>query len=345
MLRIFVACTLLLLSAVPRPATADDTVNAIGSNPSAFYQVLEHVAQYAGFYTEEHLVVNKQYAPSASACAQLVASGKGDVCTMSIEPIILGYEKGLKLQFIFSHDPHYTYLLGVLESSPIHTLADFKGKDIGEINAGSTSEISGNDMLSGSGLRKSDYSYVPIGLGSQALAALQAGKVAGASFPGVELGQMGIIANVKFRYFRDPILDSIPNMGFGASPATIANRPDVLKRYLRATVMAALLVRENPQLAAKYFFMGTGQKATPEMLATETTVLTTLQGDLAGADPSSPQIGRVPVGGIALYCKFFLASGQTTQLVPAAAIATNEFIAYANDFDKNAFIARVKQMH
>ena len=55
---------------------------------------------------------------------------------MSIEPIILGWNKGVRLKAFFSRDPRYDYLLAVLDNSPIRSLADFKGKDIGEINVG-----------------------------------------------------------------------------------------------------------------------------------------------------------------------------------------------------------------
>jgi NitT/TauT family transport system substrate-binding protein len=327
-------------------ARADDVVRSIGaSNPAAFYEVLEHVAERAGFYKAEHLDVTKQFAGSPSACAQFVATGKGDVCTMSIEPLIFGYEKGLRLQMIFAHDPHYTYVLGVLDDSPIRTLADFKDKTIGEINAASefSSEISANDMLAGAGLKRADYGFAPIGVGAQALAALTAKKVDGASFPAVELGQMGILGHAAFRIFRDPILDSIPDLGFTASVATIQTRGDVLKRYLRAIVMAAVLVRENPRLAARYFLEGIGRPVTPESLATETALLVALRGDLAGADPTSKKIGAVPLGEIALYTKFFAERGLTARVVPAGDIATDRFIDYANDFDRKAFIATVKQ--
>jgi hypothetical protein len=45
-----------------------------------------------------------------------------------------------------------------------------------------------------------------------------------------------------------------------------------------------------------------------------------------------------------LYGQFLIDSGQIAKPVPAAAIATNEFIAYANDFDRKAFIGRVRQL-
>jgi NitT/TauT family transport system substrate-binding protein len=342
----FAACALLAFGWAPRPAAADDAITVIGgSNPAAFYEVLEDVAQFGGLFQAEHLNVTKQYAGSASICGQLVASGKADICTMSIEPVIQGYDKGLRLVAFFSRDPRYDYILGVLDDSPIHSLGDFKGKDIGEINAGSTSEISANDMLSGAGLKKSDYNFIPIGTGSQALAALQSGKVAAASFPSVELGTISVVGHVKFRFFHDPILDSIPNVAFVSRPDVFQSKGDALKRYTRAIVKAALLIRENPRVAAGYFLQGAGIKNTPDALQSETDALMLLQGDLAGADPSNPRIGYLPVNGISLYCKFFQNDGLTKSLVPAGAIVNNDFIAYANDFDKKAWIAQVKKMH
>jgi hypothetical protein len=37
-------------------------------------------------------------------------------------------------------------------------------------------------------------------------------------------------------------------------------------------------------------------------------------------------------------------NGLTKTVVPVAAVLTNQFIAYANDFDHKAFVARVKAM-
>jgi NitT/TauT family transport system substrate-binding protein len=339
------ACALLSLAVLPRPAAADDTLTVIGaSSSSGFFEVLDHVALGAGFFKAEHLDVQKQYIASAAQTAQLVASGKADIASSSIEPLILGYDKGLRLQFFFGSDPQYVYVLGVLDSSPIHTLADFKGKDIGEATLGSGSEIGARSMLSGAGLAKSDFSFIPIGTGSAALTALTQGKVAGAALPAAELSLEAVAGNVTFRIFRHPILKDIGTYGFSATPATIAAKGDQLRRFSRALVKAALLTRVNPALAARYFVEGSGQKVTPEAIANETKVLQLSQGDLAGADPSSPRIGYMSLRGIGVYTKFFADGGITNTAVPADAIVTNQFIAAANDFDHKAFIAQAKAM-
>jgi NitT/TauT family transport system substrate-binding protein len=325
----------LLLAFVPAgPAAADDQLTVIGGASGSFYEVLDHVAQRGGFFKAEHLDVDKQYGGSAATATQLVASGKADILSASIEPIIQGYERGIHLQVFFSRDPRYDYVLGVLDDSPIKTLADFKGTVLGETNLGATAEVSADDMLRGAGLRPTDYSYVPIGIGAQGLSAIAGKKVAGVTFPSVELGLDSIVGHVKFRIFRDPLLDSVPNVGYMASPATIAAKGDAIARYTRAMVKAALFIHYNPQVSARYFLEGSGQQVTPEALDTIAREIELLQGDLPAADPSNKRIGFVDLKGVALYCRFMNNAGLTKQLVPASAIATDQFIAFANDFDR-----------
>jgi len=94
----------------PAAARADDTLTLItGASPTAFGELLNNVATRAGFYKEEHLNVVPQYAGSPNIGAQLVATGKGDVCSIAIEPLLLGYQKGLKLITFYQRSPNYLF--------------------------------------------------------------------------------------------------------------------------------------------------------------------------------------------------------------------------------------------
>jgi hypothetical protein len=66
---------------------------------------------------------------------------------------------------------------------------------------------------------------------------------------------------------------------------------------------------------------------------------------LAGADPTSMQIGAMPLRKMRLLTHFMYDNGLTSVLVPADAVITDDFIPYANDFDHKAFIAQAKAMH
>jgi NitT/TauT family transport system substrate-binding protein len=330
---------------VPRIAAADDTLEVAAAFPSGI-DAVENVARNAGLFKAEHLIVDKEYTNGAATCAQLAATGKIDICATSIEPTILGYEKGLRLEIFFSRVHAYVYELVALAGGPIHTLADFKGRDIGEPNPEATTEIMANDMLAGAGLRRSDYDYLPVGVGPQALSALTSGKIAGFTITSMDRATAETVSHLKFRVFRDPILEDIPNSGFAVSPAVLAAKSDLLRRYARANVKAALLIRENPLVAARYAAMGPQgtSPVTPAAVAAQAAQLDELQGILAGADPANPRIGYMPIGGVQIYDQFFYRAGLTHDVVPASAIVTNAFIPYANDFDKKAWIIAVKHM-
>ena len=340
-----VAVALAALLVAPRPAAADDALTLIGGSvPTGFFEVLDAVADRAGFFKEQHLNVTLEYVQGEGLAAHLVAGGKGDVCSLALEPIIQGYEKGLHLTAFFSRDPVYDYALGVLSDSPIKTLADFKGATIGEISPNSPAEISTNSMLQGAGLAKNDVAYTVIGSGAQAISALTTHKVAAAAFPYPELLIYEATAHLSFRYFHHPILKDVPNVGYAASPLALQTKADALMRFARAHVMAAILIRENPRLAARYYLENAGIKVTDDALAAEEHLLAFSQNQLPGVDPTSKTIGYMSPRGLQIYSQFMADNGLTKGVVPISAVLTNQFIGPANDFDHLAFIKRVKAM-
>jgi len=335
------ACALVLCAWAP--ARADDRVVLVaGSSGTAPYDVFDHVAEIAGFYRAEHLTVDREYTANPYTAAQLVATGKGDICAATIEPILAGYDKGLRLPMFLARAARYTYAMAVPEESPIRTLADFKGTEIGVPTLGNGAIQAAQSMLAGAGLKPADYSFVPIGQGPQALDALVGKRVAGVAFPFGAIVPFDIMGH-PMRVFRHPTLEDISNAGYFATPQTIASRADVLARFSRAIVEAAVFVRENPDVSARYFIEGVGNKVTPEALRTWILTLRLSQRDLLAADPSSRRIGAISPTDIGIFTAFLASSGQTKELVPAADVMTNRFIPFANDFDRKAVIALARK--
>jgi NitT/TauT family transport system substrate-binding protein len=333
----------LVLAGVAQPARADDTLTVIGgSSQAGFFEVLDHVAQYGGFYKAEHLDVEKSYA-SPPIAAQLVASGKADIYAAAVESAWSGYQHGVRLQFFFSRDPRFSMVLGVLADSPIKTLADFKGATLGTTTAGGPTEGAAASMLAGAGLNKGDYTFLPIGVGAAALSAMVDKRVDGTAFPNVELGLDEVNAGVKFRTFEHPILSTIGDAGFAATPATIAAKSDQLQRMCRALVKAAIVTRVNPRYAARLFLQGAGVKITPDAVDKEVRVLALLHDELPGENPLDRRIGLMPPHDMAVLIRFFADRGLLPA-IPTQDAVTGRFIAYANDFDHRAFIAQAKAL-
>jgi len=334
----------LALFVAPLPARADDSLTVMsGAGAPGIFDMIDLVAAGAGFLKEQHLNVNKQYVAGPGTAAQLVAAGKADIASISVEPVILGYEKGLRLQFFFARGARYSYVLGVLNDSPIKSLSDFKGAVLGQ-TAANTSDVAAKSMLGGVGLRPGDYSFVSIGIGAGALASVVAKRVDGVADPFLEIANAE--ANgVHFRVFRHPTLSDVVNTGYAAAPATIQSKSEVLKRFSRAMAEASLFVRVNPGAAAKLYLQGSGQAVTDESLARITRLVTFDKGDFPAANPLSKTIGLMAPRKVQLLSSYMSDYGVISAPVPGNVIATDQFIAYANDFDHKAVEKLAKNWH
>jgi ABC-type nitrate/sulfonate/bicarbonate transport system substrate-binding protein len=334
--RILTICAALAMLLPAAPAAADDPFVLIGgSNPGTYFEVLDDVALFAGFFKEQHLDLRVDYkttvvgAANAFDTAQLGAS-TGDATTTMLEPVILGRTPGLVA--FMSRDPQFENVLAVLDDSPIRTLADFKGAKIGELTRGGPGEVLAA-TLEGAGLHRSDFSFVVTGFGPAAISALKNKTVDAFDAPYVELASYEVTAHLKFRYFWDPLIADVTNATYAATPATIAAKPEQLARFARAMAMAAILTRENPRLAARYFMQGAKIPLTPESLQTETQILEKIQGALPGVDPLSKKIGYISPRAVDVYSNYLYDHHLAPKVIPVADLVTDRFIDYANDFD------------
>jgi len=327
------------------PAIAADRLTVVsGAVTAGLNDVVELVAEGAGFYKDQNLDVERQYSGGGSNALQLVASGKGDIASVSVEPVLQAYEKGLRVQFFLTRLTRYQYVLAVPVASPIRALADFRGADIGEIAAGSPAEVVTQSMLAGAGLRKDDYAFIPVGAGPQALATLLAKRVSGLAFPSIVLVVYQVAGNTNLRIFRHPLLADIPDSGYAATPATIATKADALRRFARAIVEAALFIRKYPATAARLYLQTSGQKVTPEALAATTRELLLMQDDLPAANPANPRIGELPARDVTFLSAFLVEAGMARRIAPASELVTDRFIRYANDIDRADLARRARQL-
>ena len=182
-------------------------------------------------------------------------------------------------------------MLAVPAGGPVKALADFRGTVLAETTVASPGEVMAKSMLSGAGLKAGDYAFLMTGFGPAGLSAITSKRVDGEAFQYLEIVNDTIVGGLQFRVFRHPILDDIADVGYFATPVTIAAKADVLQRFARAIVEAALFVRTNPAAAARLYLDGSGQKVTPDLLQKTTCVITLLQDDLPAANPANKRIG------------------------------------------------------
>ena len=239
----------------PAAAVADDSLTVVGgSTASGFFEVLDLVAQQAGFFKDEHLIVDKQYLRETRRSRRNSSRRARPTSLRSPSSRSSRATRRGCGSSDFSRAIRVTCRCWRCSTPvPIRTLADFKGATIGEYSAGSAAEVTANSELAGAGLKRSDYTYLPIGAGAQAIAAMTSGKVAGVAFPYPELVTYTALAGQKYRYFWHPILKDIPASVYAASPATIQTRGDVLRRFSRALVKASISRSRQSAIGGEIF--------------------------------------------------------------------------------------------
>ena len=331
----------LALCAIPllalTPARADDTLSVVkdGKTPPLM-NTLNLIAEGAGFYKEEHLKVTTIASDGPADARRICSSGQGDICPVGIEPLLAPLP-GVELKMFLSRISKFGYVIGVPEDSPVKTIADLKGKKIGVHSAtGSSATVASESALSAAGLKPGDYELVTIGRDDQAVAELASGKVSAAALPFYELLPF-IVGGTKLRIFRHPALGDVPSSGYAAAPSVIAAKADALKHFSRAIVKASLLIRYNPAAAARALLIADGNPFGDADLRRKTAELTAWEDDLPAADPASKRIGAIPIAGTQAYIQLLANAGVIKTALPASQVVTDEFIAFANDFDRKAF--------
>jgi NitT/TauT family transport system substrate-binding protein len=338
------ACSIFLLA---QPAPADATLSVVLSvKTPALMNALNLIAAGAGFYKDEHLLVSTTFVDGALQATQLCSSGKGDICPIGIEPLIINYGDDIRLKMFLARSSKFAYVIAVPEESPINTLADFRGKTLGVhvISAAASGVFTTQSALAAAGLRPTDYTLAPIGYEDEAANALVSGRVAGAAFPYYEFIPF-IVAGRKLRIFHHPTLENVANVGYAAAPSVLANKGNAVKRFSRAIVKASLLVRYNAAAAARFLLTAEGRPIADESLRRKTEELLAWEEDLPAADPNNKRIGAFSLTGLAAYIQLLKDAEVTKTTIPVSQVVTEECIEFANDFDHKSVEKFAKSIH
>jgi len=305
------------------PALAADRLSvARDANTPPLMNALNLIAQGAGYYKEANLEVT----------AYLT-----HICPVGIEPVISLRDEGVHLKMFLSRASKFGYVIAVPQDSSIRTLSDFRGKTLGVHSTSGTSGVVATiSSLSGAGLKSTDYKIVTIGMESQAMDTLASGKADAAALPLYELIPF-MVSGTKLRILRHPVLGEFANAGYAASPQEMESKGDALKRFSRAIVKASLLVRYNPKAAARALLTADGKPVDEASLKAKTAELVAWEDDLPASDPDNKRIGEMSLSGMQAYIELLADAGAIKSTIPVSEVVTDQYVPFANDFDRKAF--------
>jgi len=233
------ALAALLLSS---PAWALDHVKISYVVPTVQYGAL-FVALDEGYFTQEGIEVELVQAGGGVATPALMA---GDLQFSGSPSVAISADlKGGHLKAIFVGSDHSAFQLWV--QPDIKTLLDLKGKQIGIISRGDTSEIGMRYILAKRNLPGDFVSYTPLGTGTARVAAITSGSFPGALIDVGDVKDMQKAGRIgKLHLLID--LSKEVHMAFGGfatSDALIASNRDLVRRTVRALMKGLIVVRSS----------------------------------------------------------------------------------------------------
>ena len=236
----------LLIIGIPgQGLDAADKVRISVTNPNMSF-LPSGVALKKGFFKDEGLDVEVIRMNVPNIITALVTGDIG--YTLIFGSVVRGALRGMPMRAVAS-----------LLDSPTHALIakpeyksgkELKGKTVGIGNFGGTDEVAGRMMLKSFGLdTDKDLKFIALGPDRARLAALKEGlvDVAVIAPPGDALGKrMGF--NVLLRAYE---VFSFPFIGIGANLKTIKERPEEVKKVVKAMIRANRFIREDKEGAVK----------------------------------------------------------------------------------------------
>jgi NitT/TauT family transport system substrate-binding protein len=304
------------------------------------------VAQKLGWFDDAGFRVEPYPMSGSKDCMEAVAAGTLPYALASVEPLaIMGQDAALKI-FYTAYQGNI-YGLAVPEDSPVHAVADLRGKRIGVTSMSSGGVIVARALVANAGLDPDrDIRIVAVGEGMQAAAALAQNAVDALSLFDV---QYALVRNAgePLRMLDNSAIARFPSNGFVAMESTIEGRHAEAVALARGYAMGTVFTLANPQAA-----IGIMHALWPQTVPDGLSEATALHADLVPLQARMPN-WKLEAGGVTqwgesslpnydAYIAFLVKSGVLKQPVPAADIVTNALIPEINAFDPAAIAAQAQ---
>lgn len=225
-----------------RAAKAADAIQVGLPTKNYWGTVLAKVAESRGFFEREGVAVEFTIYRSGAECVQALAAGAAHMVETGASSIAIGRAQGIGAMIVSGASvvPAGWMLMSAADS-PIQTVEDLRGKNVGITSAGSFSEVLAKWAQVNMGV---DFGLVPLG-GAGLMPNLLAGNIdAAVVYPPVSF--IATVANEA-----KPILDyaqALPpamSDGWVATDKLIAENPSAVQGVLNALYGAVKVLQED----------------------------------------------------------------------------------------------------
>jgi NitT/TauT family transport system substrate-binding protein len=250
MASVLFAAMLLVALLLPGVSRAEDKASIRLSWYIGGYHAAYFLGKDRGFYKDEGIDLTIEEGRGSTKSAQLVASKSDTFGVSDSSSLMLGAAKGLPIKSIVSLQNSAGFAVLFLPDKPFKSIGDLKGKTVA-MSAGDALTQLFPAVLAANGLKPDDVRQVLLDpAGKQA--ALLDGKVD--AMLG-DIGAQGVILAesghpVKSIRFGDVGVDTI-GLVVHTNIETIKDNPDLVRRFVHATIKSWELARKDPDAAVQ----------------------------------------------------------------------------------------------
>jgi NitT/TauT family transport system substrate-binding protein len=297
-----------------------------------------------GYWKEAGLDVDVQPASGSTAAAQLVIAGTAHATMGTVEPLVIGRQKGARIVAVYNHTREGIYTIAVPADSPVTSIKQLKGKSIGVLSLGSGAVPFAKAVVKGEGLDPDkDVSWVPIGQGAQAVHAVKQNRVDALAY--WDWGY-AIMENhgAKFRHFSSDLSRQLLALTLIVNQDFVEAQPDAVARLAQGIAKATLFTLTNPEAAVRIHwarYPASKPTGVPEdrALAEAIHVLKARADKYRIDGRAVPKWGAFTREDWVRTQDFLHDNGLVAKKLDVAEYYTDRFIARINDFDA----ARVRE--
>ncbi|HJU17158.1 MAG TPA: ABC transporter substrate-binding protein [Stellaceae bacterium] len=308
------------------------------------------VAKYVGYFKEEGLDVTFITVRGSGEAAIQVSAGNADVAAASPVDEVIGLQPGKDLDVKYFYDLYYRNIwsISVPPGSPIHSVAELKGKKLGVIGMGSAGVAFGRAYLNAAGLDPAhDVTFIAVGVGAQAINAVRQNFVDALVYPENLLNKIKVLGLAMVPLPVNEKLANLPDTGLFSRRETIRDHPQILIGVARAVDKGYYFNMANPAAAVKITW-----KLYPEAEPKNMPPDKALAGGIF-VNQERMKIWRSPKTGPGQdgmflapqwrdFIEFMLQQKLLAQPVPLDRIYTNALIPEINKFDRDKVRAEAK---
>ena len=315
-----VACAVALAVAGATPALAavEEVTYLLPAPPNTLAFAPWMVAQQKGYYAAENLKVTFVAARGGVDVAKQIGSGNAVIGGAIGDTPIIVRANGVPVKAIAVLGAGSLTMVGVHQNGGIKSLGDLKGKTITVMSYTDTTYYALLGNLKTIDLNKSDAEIQAAGPSGvwQVFAAGKSQAMAGVPdwiVSATEAGaKVDIIETNGFKSMAQAIL---------ASDDTIRNRPDLLKRLVRATLRGMEDIMNDPKAATAAYVA-----AVPSYKGKEASVEKTLNMYRKYVYANQKPLGQIDPARMENVQKFYVSEGIVSKASAVNDLYTNQFV-------------------